>query len=203
MENRQLTGWDAALDGNGLFIFHIDGNFIDGLTSNTVNTDPDHQGVDIEEADNVKTSATYTGDPFPGATNNTSFTDTTTPSSKSWANANTNKPVTNISEGSGVITFDFMQGTTPAGPDAPTNVSGTKGTGSATLNWTDNSDNEDGFKIYRGTTSLNLVHVATVGANVTTYADTGLARRTRYYFKVCAYNTNGEGCSSVISVRTK
>ncbi|MCP5108238.1 MAG: M6 family metalloprotease domain-containing protein [bacterium] len=203
LENRQLTGWDAALDHHGLFIFHIDGNFIDGLSSNSVNNDPNHQGVDLEEADNIKTSATYTGDPFPGSTNNTSFTDTTTPSAKSWANANTGKSVTNISEGSGIITFDFMQGAGPAAPAAPSGLSGSKGVGSVTLNWTDNSSDEDGFKIYRGTSSSNLVHVATVGADVTTYPDTGLARRTRYYFKVCAYNTNGEGCSSVISVRTR
>lgn len=203
LENRQLTGWDAAIPGHGMLVFHIDGNFIDGLGSNTVNANPSHQGVDLEEADDVRSSATYTGDPFPGASNNTSFTDSTTPSSKSWANADTNKPVTNISEGSGIITFDFMQGTGPSAPNAPTNLTGIKGTGSATLNWTDNSSDEDGFKIYRGTSSTNLVHVATVGANITTYPDTGLARRTRYYYKVCAYNTSGESCSSVISVRTK
>ena len=110
LENRQQTGWDAYIPGHGMLIFHIDGNFIDGLSSNTVNANPSHQGVDIEEADNVRSSATYTGDPFPGSQNKTSFTDTTTPNSKSWANANTNKPVTNISESSGEISFDFMGG---------------------------------------------------------------------------------------------
>lgn len=88
-------------------------------------------------------------------------------------------------------------------PAAPTNLSGRGIKSGVTLTWTDNSTNEDGFRIYRGTTSSNLVPVATVGANVTTYTNTGLARKTYYYFKVCAYNTNGESCSSVISVRTK
>jgi M6 family metalloprotease-like protein len=110
LENRQQVGWDAALPGQGMLIFHIDGNFIDGLSSNVVNANPSHQGVDVEEADDVRSTATYTGDPFPGAGNNTSFTDTTTPSSKSWANANTNKPVTNIAENTGLIYFDFMGG---------------------------------------------------------------------------------------------
>jgi M6 family metalloprotease-like protein len=110
LENRQQTGWDAYIPGHGLFIFHIDGNFIDGLSSNTVNANPSHQGVDIEEADNSRSTGDYGGDPFPGTANKTSFTDTTTPNAKSWAGANTNKPITNISEGSGIITFDFMSG---------------------------------------------------------------------------------------------
>jgi M6 family metalloprotease-like protein len=110
LENRQQTGWDAYLPGHGMLIFHIDGNYIDGLSGNTVNANPSHQGVDVEEADNVRSTATYAADPFPGTGNKTSFTDTTTPNSKSWANANTNKPVTAIAENSGLITFDFMGG---------------------------------------------------------------------------------------------
>lgn len=91
----------------------------------------------------------------------------------------------------------------PAPPAAPTNLTATGIKSGAVLNWTDNSSNETGFRIYRGTTSSNLSLVATVGANVTTYTNSGLARRTTYYFKVCAYNANGESCSSVVSVRTK
>ena len=36
---------------------------------NTVNNDPDHQYVDIEEADNIQSDMTQDGDPFPGADN--------------------------------------------------------------------------------------------------------------------------------------
>jgi M6 family metalloprotease-like protein len=110
LENRQQSGWDAYIPGHGLFIFHIDGNFIDGLSSNTVNANPSHQGVDIEEADNLRSTSNYGGDPFPGTASKTSFTDTTTPNAKSWASANTEKPVTNIAENSGVITFDVTVG---------------------------------------------------------------------------------------------
>ncbi len=91
----------------------------------------------------------------------------------------------------------------PAPPAAPTNLTGTAGQTNIALTWTDNSNNEDGFRIYRGTSSTNLTLRATVGANVTSYNDTGLARRTTYYYKVCAYNANGESCSSVISKKTK
>ena len=88
-------------------------------------------------------------------------------------------------------------------PAAPGNLNLKGLPGRVQLSWTDNSGNEDGFRIYRGTTSSNLVPVAEVGANVTTYQDDGLARKTTYYYKVCAYNTNGEGCTAVQSVKTK
>ena len=203
LENRQLTGWDSALRGHGMLVFHVDGNFIDGLSSNTVNANPSHQGLDLEEADNLRTSSDYTGDPLPGASNNTSFTDTTTPNSKSWANANTNKPVTNISEGSGIITFDFMQGSGPSAPAAPSNLAASAGKTTMSLSWTDNADNEDGFKVYRGTSASNLSLIATIGANSTSYPDSGLSRKTTYYYKVCAYNTYGESCSATISKKTR
>jgi hypothetical protein len=88
-------------------------------------------------------------------------------------------------------------------PAAPSKLRGSASRTSVTLTWTDNSNNEDGFYIYRGLTSSSLSLIATVGANVTTYTNSGLSRRTRYYYKVCAYNSYGENCSSTISVRTR
>lgn len=55
------------------------------------------------------------------------------------------------------------------------------------LNWTDNADNEDEFLIYRDGTQI-----ATVGANVTTYTDTGLQPDTQYCYTVTASNASGE-----------
>ncbi len=71
------------------------------------------------------------------------------------------------------------------------------------LTWTDNSDNEDGFKIYKSMNGVDFDLLTTVGADVTTYTDSGLTRKTRYYYKVCAFNSYGEGCSDVLAVRTK
>jgi uncharacterized repeat protein (TIGR02543 family) len=48
------------------------------------------------------------GCPFPGSSNKTLFTDETTPAMKSWANANTGKPITNITHTNRLISFDFM-----------------------------------------------------------------------------------------------
>ena len=58
------------------------------------------------------------------------------------------------------------------------------------LAWTDNSNNESGFKIERcqGNGCSNFAQIAQVGANVTTFPDTGLSPNTRYRYRVRAFN---------------
>ncbi len=72
------------------------------------------------------------------------------------------------------------------------------------LNWTDNSDNETGFRIERSPNGETLwTHIATVNANVTTYQDGALACGTTYYYRVCAVNDNGlSGYSNVAQATT-
>ena len=80
-----------------------------------------------------------------------------------------------------------------AAPTAPSNLlaSGVSST-QVNLVWTDNSTNEDGFKIERSTTgTTGLVEVATVGAGVTTFENTGLTASTAYTYRVRSYNTAG------------
>jgi uncharacterized delta-60 repeat protein len=58
------------------------------------------------------------------------------------------------------------------------------------LTWTDNSSNEDGFKIERKTGDFGTyAEIATVPADTTTYSDTGLTADTKYYYRVRAYNS--------------
>jgi fibronectin type 3 domain-containing protein len=60
------------------------------------------------------------------------------------------------------------------------------------LSWIDNSDNELEFNIERSTDGgATFTEVATVSANVTTYADTGLSNSTPYYYRVRASNADG------------
>jgi hypothetical protein len=59
------------------------------------------------------------------------------------------------------------------------------------LTWTDNSSTESGFKIERKTgavTGSAYTEVATVGANVTTFTETGLAAGTQYFYRVRPYS---------------
>lgn len=88
-------------------------------------------------------------------------------------------------------------------PAAPSNLKLKGKRGLVEMSWTDNSDNENGFRIYRGLTSSSLSLVETLPANTTSYNDTGLATKTTYYYKVCSFNANGESCTGVSSVATK
>jgi len=89
-------------------------------------------------------------------------------------------------------------------PAAPTNLVATAVSSSAiNLTWTDASNNEDGFRVYRGATSTTVTDcVATLGAGATSYQNTGLAASTTYYYKVAAFNSVGESASSNVANAT-
>lgn len=58
--------------------------------------------------------------------------------------------------------------------------------------WTDNSDNETGFRIERKTGATgNFTHIGAVAANVGTFTDTTVAATTTYYYRVLAGNGIG------------
>lgn len=65
------------------------------------------------------------------------------------------------------------------------------------LQWSDSSNNEDGFKIYRDGSI-----VATISANSTIYQDTGLGAGKTYHYVVKAYNAAGESGASTYTVKT-
>ena len=61
------------------------------------------------------------------------------------------------------------------------------------LLWQDNSNFEEGFKIERKIGEDGTYdEIATVGTNTTSYSDTGLSENTTYYYRVRAYNGNGD-----------
>ncbi|MBN1670100.1 MAG: fibronectin type III domain-containing protein, partial [Kiritimatiellae bacterium] len=81
----------------------------------------------------------------------------------------------------------------PTVPAAPSGLSATAQSSiSIRLTWTDNSGDESGFKIERSLDGSAWTQVATVGANVTSYANSGLNQGTRYYYRVRAYNGAGD-----------
>ena len=83
-------------------------------------------------------------------------------------------------------------GGTPTPPAAPTALSASaNGVSQIDLSWTDNSNNEDGFRIERHSGDGNFAEIATVGANVTSFSSTSLNASTTYTFRVRAYNGAG------------
>lgn len=69
--------------------------------------------------------------------------------------------------------------------------------GQIDLFWTDNAGNENGFVIERSPNGVNSwVEIASVADNATSYQDTGLAPGTTFFYRVAAYNTNGNSAFS-------
>jgi hypothetical protein len=90
-------------------------------------------------------------------------------------------------------------------PSAPVSLSAAPAAaGQIILHWTDTSSNETGFAIERSPNGANSwEEIITVADNVTTYADSGLASGTTFYYRVSAYNLNGNsGFSNTASATT-
>ena len=78
---------------------------------------------------------------------------------------------------------------TPAPPVAPSGLGATAVSSSRIdLAWTDNATNESGFRLERALDGLTFAEIATLGAGVTSYSNTGLAPSTTYTYRVRAYN---------------
>lgn len=95
VENRQQSGFDASLPGGGLLVWHID-------ESVATNTNETHYKVALMQADNNRDLEAArnrgdAGDPYPGSTNNSTFSNSSTPNSRSYAGQNTCVSLTGIS----------------------------------------------------------------------------------------------------------
>jgi M6 family metalloprotease-like protein len=119
VENRQKTGFDAALPGSGLLIWHIDGNMISSkLYTNQVNNtecypssncNSNHYGVALVQADTLwelekGLDSGDSGDPYRGITGKTLFTSASSPNSKLYNNSYSNVSISNISTSGPTIT---------------------------------------------------------------------------------------------------
>lgn len=219
LENRQQTSFDAALPGHGMIVYHVDGSYISQyMSSNKINC-TSHQGMYVVAANatsangvpgsNALNSAAV---PWPGTGSKTQFTDATTPNMKSWAGTASNKPITSITETSGVISFVFMGGTTnPTAPTATTNAATSVAQNSAVLNATVNNNNATSTTVtfeYGTTTSYgNTVNASpnSVTGNTNTSVSatiTSLQANTTYHFRVKAVNSVGTTYGSDVTFTT-
>ncbi|MHC5140066.1 MAG: fibronectin type III domain-containing protein, partial [Planctomycetota bacterium] len=108
-------------------------------------------------------------------------------------------PVGSTSVASGTsVDIEVSLGAEPMVPAAPSGLSATAiSKTEIDISWTDNASNETGFKIERSKRNNgSFVQIATVGANVTSFSDTGLKKNTTYYYRVRATNADGDSAYS-------
>ena len=116
LENRQKTGWDAALPGNGLLVIHVDYdplpwqyNFVNNYTSYPNYNN--HERYTVIAADNNRGSNDVATDTYP-YNDNDSLTNTSLPRAELY-NLNpdgihyTSKPITKIRQENGLVSFEF------------------------------------------------------------------------------------------------
>src|SRR6202043_1556414 len=104
----------------------------------------------------------------------------------------------------GVFLCSSVSFATTLPPARPTNLtSAAVSSSQIKLSWTDNSNNETGFKIERSRDGTTFVQKYAVGVNVTSYTDSMRQASTKYYYRVCAYDSGGNsGYSNTANATT-
>ena len=126
-----IEEYDFGLPGSGILIWHIDESVIEEkFEENRVNTDIDHRGVDLVEADGAQDigrffnffgilgyESGYEWDMWwksneanlaINESNVVEFTPVSIPASISYSKANTHVMITNFSESDSIMTFDLL-----------------------------------------------------------------------------------------------
>jgi M6 family metalloprotease-like protein/uncharacterized repeat protein (TIGR02543 family) len=204
LENREKHLFDAYIPGSGMIIYHAHSTVFSAGSSNTINdTHPQKMYPVAQNATQDPTSTPSTYGTINAATctwtgtGKTEFSDASLPSSKSWAAANTSKPITNISRNAGnkTVTFDFMGGaqgnptgfTATAASSSQINLSWTKSEGLDVLlayNTTSTIGTPaDGVNYSAGQSIPGGGEVLYVGGNET-FEHTSLSANTPYYYKI-------------------
>ncbi len=99
------------------------------------------------------------------------------------------------SPGTNLASYPAPSYTVPTAPGTPSLTALTSS--SVRVDWADNSNDEWGFRIERSPDgSSSWTAIQTVGENVTSHTDTGLTHLTSYYYRVVAYNANGDSTAS-------
>ena len=127
LQNIQKTSWNQYAGGHGMLVQHI---FYDkdiwqanepNTTGNNSTSGNQYQRCTIIPADNTRSEYNLAGDPFPGTSKKTALTNTSMPSASLYvSNSNgsslMNRPIEDIKEQNGLISFTFNGG---AKIDAP------------------------------------------------------------------------------------
>ena len=74
--------------------------------------------------------------------------------------------------------------------------------GSLTVNWIDSASNENNYVVERSVNGTDFTVISTLGANSTSYNDSGLLPNTKYYYRVKATNSTASSVYEAASLTT-
>ncbi|WP_035631989.1 LamG-like jellyroll fold domain-containing protein [Flavobacterium sp. CF136] len=74
--------------------------------------------------------------------------------------------------------------------------------GSLTVNWIDSASNENNYVVERSVNGTDFTVISTLGANNTSYNDSGLLPNTKYYYRVKATNSTASSVYETASLTT-
>ncbi|GHT15137.1 hypothetical protein FACS189426_22430 [Bacteroidia bacterium] len=196
LENRQKIGFDKAIPGTGLLIYHVSLTGRD-ITTNTVNSTHPQKMYPVCASSNVgiPSAVSYAygsinsaGCPFPGSSGKTAFSDYTIPAAFTWRGDKILKPLTDIQERNNLISFRFaMPDVDPVG-DLNVSVSNQN----VQLSWNKPNENVTGYNVYRN----NELLIKLSGKNSTTYTQNQVSAGKYNYCVTAVYADNKESMPS-------
>lgn len=213
IENRQPVGSDSAMPQGGLAIFHIDESAsytTEGFPGQSGwPTNGNHYCVALLQADGGYDleRGLDRGDRYDvyRAGGVSEIGSATSPSTDGYQGGNvvvTNNRIFNISASGSTMTFDFQVVGAATAPNAPTSLAAfATSYDQISLSWSDQSSDETGFKVERDA-GAGWIEIATLGANIGAYTDTGLAPSTTFTYRVRAFNSGGNSVYSNSSAAT-
>ncbi len=106
-----------------------------------------------------------------------------------WMNVIGGAPPPTFPPGQGYADYYPLAATPPAAPSALTATA--VSSSAIDLTWIDNSGDETGFDIERSLDGTTFAALASTGADITSFTDTGLNPNTTYWYRVNAGNAGG------------
>ena len=194
LENRQQEGFDRNVPGTGLLIYHVSGITQQSLNWNEINTKHPQKVYPVYASSyldlptsNPSSYGLINSERCTFKADRNTFSKFTKPAMLTWKREEVGKPITEIEETDGLISFRFMS--------SGINLSASVTENKVTLNWVIPDSNKEiiGYNVYRDDQFIVFI-------NQTTFKET-IKENGRYRYGVSIkYNDDSESEKEVVDV---